>query len=108
MDSRKFRHRITLQKKTTTENNIGDNVATWSDVTTVWAAVEPLRGKEEIISAQVTSETTHRITVRYRDGLNSHMRIKFGSREFRIESLINLDERNRQLELMCVETEVDN
>ena len=95
--------RVTLQSATAARDGHGQPVETWADVATTWAAVEPIRGREYFAAQQVTAETTHRITLRYRSGVSPQWRVVFGSRTFRIESVINPLEKNERLELMCVE-----
>lgn len=103
----KLRHRITLQQVTRTPDGIGGYTETWTDVATVWAAVEPLRGRELFDAEQVQSEITHRVRIRYRSGVDSSMRVRFGARLFRIQSVIDVDERHREIQLMCQEVGTD-
>ena len=46
-----------------------------------------------------------RIIIRYLSGIVPKMRVKYGSRIFDILSVINVSERNRELQLMCRESE---
>jgi len=102
-----YRHRITLRESTATGRDAaGGEILTWSDVATVWAAVEPISGREYFAAQQVNAETTHRIKMRYRPGVHSKMRVLFGSRTFDIESVIDPEERHVELHLMCVERAV--
>ena len=95
--------RVTLQSATSARDGHGQAVETWSDVATVWAAVEPIRGREFFAAQQVSAETTHRVTMRWRSGVSPKWRVVFGGRTFRIESVINVREKNERIELMCVE-----
>ena len=73
---------------------------------TVWASVEPLSGREALIAAQLHASTTHKIVIRYQSALSAltaSWRILWGTRAFDITERRNLDERNRTLELICVE-----
>mgnify|MGYP001599371197 CR=1 FL=1 len=95
--------RITLQSATLARDGHGQPIETWADVATMWAAVEPIRGREYFAAQQVSAETTHRVTLRHRAGVSPQMRVAFGSRTFRIESVIDPLEKNERIELMCVE-----
>ena len=95
--------RVTLQSATLARDGHGQAIETWSNVATVWAAIEPIRGREYFAAQQVSAETTHRVTIRHRSGVSPQWRVVFGSRTFRIESVINPLEKNERLELMCVE-----
>jgi len=98
-----LRHRVTIQQKSVTRNTFGEEIVTWQDVATVWAAIEPLRGREFFESQQVNAEVTTRIRIRYRPGITPTMRVVYGSRIFDIQAVINVEERNRELHLMCRE-----
>lgn len=37
-----LRHRITIQRETTTRDAYGSEVKTWADLATVWASLDPL------------------------------------------------------------------
>jgi SPP1 family predicted phage head-tail adaptor len=99
-----LRHRIELQKPKNTADNMGGFTVTWGTMTTIYAAVWPVSAKELIQAKENKMTITHRIRIRYRDDIKSSWRIKFGVRYFDIESIINPDERNRTLELLCKET----
>lgn len=101
-----LRHRVTIQKLAGTQNSYGEKVKTWQDVATVWASVEPLRGREYIEAAAKKAEVTHRVRIRYRSGINAGMRVIYGSRVFEIVSPpIDVLEKHREIELMCKEIE---
>jgi SPP1 family predicted phage head-tail adaptor len=97
-----LRHRITIQQLTPTQNGL-DSTEVPADFATVWAAIEPLSGREYFAAQQVNAEVTCRIRMRYLAGVTPSMQVKFGERTFAIESVINVEERNRELQLMVKE-----
>lgn len=97
-----MRNRIRFEESAETQNAVGATT-TWSTFATVWAAISPLSGAEYYTAMQSLSETTHRVTTRYIAGVNTHMRIVSGDREFNIVAIINVDNRNRELDIMCKE-----
>ncbi|BAU27630.1 SPP1 family predicted phage head-tail adaptor [Aneurinibacillus soli] len=103
MNIGRLRHRVMLQSRTTIRNEEGFEDESWTDVATVWAAVEPLRGREYFAAAAVNAENTVRIRMRYRLGITPDMRLLYGMRIFEIQSMIDPDERHRELHLMCKE-----
>ncbi|MGC7561340.1 phage head closure protein [Pasteurella sp. PK-2025] len=103
MNIGKLRHRITLQKQVNTLNEYGAAVTKWGNVATIWAEIKPLAGREYFSAQQVQSEITTQIFIRYLPGVLPTMRVKFGSRFFEIISVINANERNIYLQLMCKE-----
>lgn len=104
MRAGQLRHRITLQTPTeSTSTSTMGRTPTYADTATVWASVEPLSGNEQWRAKQAGTVVSHRIIIRYMAGVTSAMRVKFGSRYFGIESVINENERNQMLELTCKE-----
>lgn len=98
-----LRHRVTLQSAADTPDGAGGFATVWSNVATLWAAIEPLAGRERLAAQQLESPLTHRVTLRHRDGVTTAMRVKFGVRVFNIRSVVNRAERDRALELLCEE-----
>lgn len=95
--------RVTIQEKTITKDNIGNQVEVWHDITTVWAAIQPLSGREYWAARQVNAETTTKVTILYRRGVTAEHRILYGSRVLEILEVVNPLEGNAELVLMCKE-----
>lgn len=98
-----LRHRITIQKFDKVDDGGGGYEETWVAVATVSASVSPLQGKERYEAQQIQSSLSHKIKMRYRDGILPTMRVLFGARIFNIISVIDPDERHRELDLLCEE-----
>jgi SPP1 family predicted phage head-tail adaptor len=102
----RLRKRLDLETPNTAKDSFGGTpLEPWAPITTMWGSVEPLSGRELLLAQQVQAEVTHRVRVRY---VATHvptavMRFTLGARHFQILSGINVDERNRELELMCKE-----
>jgi len=78
----------------------------WSNkagMTAVPASIWSTSSKEVLESAKIELQVTHKIRIRYRSGITSKDRIIFGSRIFKIVSLINFEERNKTLDMLCIE-----
>lgn len=104
MNPGKLNKRITLQQYVETLDKYDTPVGgDWQDVATVWAAVEPIRGREYVLLQNTQSELTTRIRIRYRPGIETSMRVLYGGRVFDIQSVIDPEERHVELQLMCVE-----
>lgn len=104
MRAARLRHRVTIQQPVVAVNGYGERITTWSTVATVWAAVEPLRGREFFDAEQVQAEISHRVIMRYRAGMESTMRLLHEGRVLHITAPpIDVDERHRELQLMCRE-----
>ncbi len=72
-------------------------------VKTVWASVEPVRGREYQEAQRIRPELTYKITTRYHKEVTPDMFIKYKDRYFNIISVINVRERNEMLEIVCTE-----
>ena len=95
--------RITIQAATKVNDDMGGFIIAWADIDTIWAAIWPIGAKELILSMQNVMEITHRVRIRYRSVLRPEWRLKFGTRYFAILSIINPNERNEWLDLICKE-----
>lgn len=107
IDPGKMRHRITFQRFSGALDDFGDPLQTddanWADAATMWAAIDPISGREFYAAEQSQSEVSHKIRCRYRTGLDTAMRITYGKRRFKIISLIDWEDRHESLLLMCKE-----
>lgn len=102
----KLRHRVTLQEETRVSDGGGGYTLGWANLAanpTVWAAIEPLTGREYLQARQLAQAVTHRVTLRHRGDVTAGMRLVKGARVFNIRSVIDPGERGRWLELMCEE-----
>lgn len=103
MLAQRLRHTVTLQQNTSTTNAYGEAVAGWVDVATVRAGVEPVSGKEAIAAGANLAEQVTRVIMRWRSGVVPQMRVVFDGRYLDIRQIINANESDRVLELLCVE-----
>lgn len=92
-----MRERLTFQKKVETKNSLNEAVISYTDHVTVWGSVLPNAGKKYYEALQSTSEVSGEVRIRYRSDIEPTMRIKHGSRYLEIVSLVNPQERNREL-----------
>jgi SPP1 family predicted phage head-tail adaptor len=92
-----MRKRLTFQKKTETRNSFNEAVVSYVDHVTVWGSVTPNAGRKVYEALQANSEISGEIRIRYRSDIEPTMRIKLGSRYLEIISIVNVQERNREL-----------
>ena len=100
----KLRHRITIDQVTEIQDTDGAVLESWSQYAVVQASIEPISGREYFAAQSTQADVTHRISLRYRSGITPKMRVNYASRIFDILSVINVGERNRELQLMCRES----
>ncbi len=104
MQAGKLRHRLAIQSETRTPNTFGEQpITSWSTDGTVWGRVEPLSGKELLQAKEIHPEVTHRITVRGGTAITAANQILYDSREFAILSVLDLEERDIELRILCKE-----
>jgi len=97
--------RITILRKPLPEDqdDSGQPLDDWIPVATVWAAIEPLRGREFFAAQAVNAEVTTRIRIRYRSDVDRKMIARHKDAEFEILYTINPEFRNVELQLMSKE-----
>lgn len=99
-----YRHIITIEKLSENRNEFGEVIKkNWTTFTITRASIRPINGKEFYQAETINSEVTHKLNLRYKPGIKTDMRIKFGARVFEIISVINFEERNVELQIMCKE-----
>jgi SPP1 family predicted phage head-tail adaptor len=98
-----LRSRVYLQTLTRTEDEGGGGVGAWGGEVAAWARLEHVAGNERLRGMQVVPGTTELITIRYRAGVTTAMRVRYGSRLFDIKDVSDPDERRTVLLLQCEE-----
>lgn len=96
--------RILLQAPPTGQNAAGEPLTGWTNVVAdgdgkVWAAMEDISGREFMAGAAVQTSAQTKITIRYRAGIVSAMRVLHGGDAYNIEAVLGQD--RRELLLMC-------
>lgn len=98
-----LRQRIIIQTSTTTTDGSGISTESWTTFATVWASVEPLTMREMLSAAATDSKIDTRFIIRYRSGVLPTMRISYDSKYYNITQIINVGERDRELQLLASE-----
>ncbi len=105
MRAGRLRHRIVIQEKSTavTRGSYGEETTPWTTYKQVWSEIDPPKSREFFSANQTQAEVTTRVRIRYLPDVKPNMRVKFGTRYLNINSIINPDERNKELIMMCNE-----
>ena len=112
MRAGQMRWPITIQQKVGTQNaTTGEMTYTWTNLATnVFADMLPIsrRGSkaawEAVIAQQTMAQRVVQFDIRYMDGIDETMRIvDYNGGLWDIKTIINVDMRNRELWLICVE-----
>ena len=109
----RLRHRLTLQQKVDTADGAGGYTKTWSDIVDLWAEIIPMTGadsalnkgggKKILFGGQVQSEISHKILLRYRDGVTAAMRLVYEDRIFNIRYVADTQESRETLVILAQE-----
>jgi SPP1 family predicted phage head-tail adaptor len=102
------RHAVTFQVMASVPDGDGGYTEEWTplDPPNGWAAIEPATQRSlERVTASFTVQAiaTHVVTLDYHPTLNIEARVFYHGRQFQIHAIQNVDERNRQLVLVCSE-----
>ena len=105
VDARRFDQRITLQRKTETQDSTGDPVVTWSDLITCWAAVDGEKaGGERYINNGIRSVSDYTIWIRadikQRYGVNLTDRVVWNGAPYNISDMPDQQLRGRLIALI--------
>ena len=101
-----LRHRVKLEQATKTPDGGGGSSIVWDEVASLWVAIKPLSGRELLTAGQFASRLTHEIIMRYRVSVLPEMRLRKGSRLFAIKAVIDVDEKQTWLRVLCEEREL--
>ena len=103
-----FRHRVEIQTYTEVLDPNGGQNGTWATTSTVWAAVQTLTGRKLELARQIDAEATVQVRMRYcGSGGSANVtvdnRLLFNDRILEPVVIVNEDERNIALQIVCKE-----
>ena len=80
--------RVTLQRRTTGQDDWGQPTEGWEDVAQVWANVRHLNGVESIKAGADVSVVRASIRIRWREGVDAGQRVLIGSAIYQIQAVM--------------------
>lgn len=95
--------RITIQRKTVTQSDSGEEIVTWVDVATVWAEKVNLRGSERFAAQEILGHTLQMFRIRWSIAvkeLTTKHRILFDGRYYDITD-VRESKRREEIEFDC-------
>lgn len=103
MQAARLSERIVIRRKSANrDNTTGAETVTWNDDAPIWAAAEPIRGREYAALMQAESETEIRFTIHYQTGITPDARVVWRDVVYELVSPpIDVGAKKRYLELMC-------
>jgi SPP1 family predicted phage head-tail adaptor len=95
---------VSIQQPFATLDDYGQVITTWAEIFTAWVSIVPVTAREFVNDRGLAQEVTHKITLHWKDGINSGCRIVWGSRVFNIsQPPINTNEANRECQILAKE-----
>lgn len=98
-----LREPLVFQRRQTQSDGMGGQDLDWVDLFSTKGDVRPLSGREAMTGMQREASVSHCIFIRYRDGILPSDRIVMRGNPMQIIAIINVEMRNRWLELQCLE-----
>lgn len=101
MKASKLRQRATIQSYSSIRSPTGAIKKEWSNLYTIYCSFEPLSVKDVITAQTNSSKLTARLVIRYREGINTGMRILYKNKVYQIEGS-PLEDTNSGIEYMTL------
>ena len=89
--------RFVLEQPVETPDGFGGTLRRYAPGPVVWGAIERLGGHERVAGGRADRLATHRVTLRYRPGIDAAMRLADGPRRFSIRTASDPDGTRRDL-----------
>ena len=98
--------RVTLMRKSTSEEPEGGEIAVYSALGTVWARVRQLAARSAHVEAARGQSISHAVVIRFRTDLKPGDRIVYRGRSLEIAALADINGRRAYLSCQCGERAV--
>ena len=103
MQAGKLRHRVTIKNFTEAADASGQVINTFATLATVWAKVSAKSGTEKTNEGTSNIQRTYDVTIRYTGDLKETYKLIHQTRTLNIQSIVNIDDRDRTMQLVCTE-----
>lgn len=97
VDPGRLKTELRVERAVTVEDGAGGHSETWEEWAVLFGQVEPMTASSYFGAGQAHENVTHRVIVRFRDGVKSGMRFVSNGRYLSIMTVRDLDERGRYL-----------
>ncbi len=95
--------RIALEEPVMTPDGQGGATVSWTEIAAMWAKIEPVSSSLAERAGAEIGTITHRIWLRFREGLVAGQRLRKGARLFAVKLVQDPDETGRYLTCLCEE-----
>ena len=97
IDPGRLRNELALEECTYLPDSFGGHAESWAEIATLFAMIEPVSARSAFGAGQSLEIVTHRVTIRWRDGVRSGLRFRKHGRVFSILTVHDPDESGRYL-----------
>ena len=98
-----LRHRITVERKSSTDDGRGGFVESWASIGEFWAGVTPVRAAQHFEYRSVGVDATHMVRVNGSTDIRESDRIIYEGRAFEVMYSEDYQERGVVRTIMCKE-----
>jgi len=97
------RKRITIESKTRTDDGSGGATFVWAEHHRPWAEIHDVESDSASVGGAIVGDSVKRFEIRYVAGVTTSMEVVYSGSRYNIIGIRNVDERNRELWLICRE-----
>ena len=101
MEIGRLNSQVTIQRRSSATNELGEHASGWTDVATVWANVMKVTGVEAIRSGLEMSVVRASIRIRYRTDITPQMRVVDGTEVYDIQAVMPNSAGRDYTDLLC-------
>lgn len=94
-------HRVELQRRQTSTDELGGMMADWVSLGPLWARVRAERLREGVTSDHLAATITYEVLIRFRDDIHQGMRFLFADHVLRVKTCADMAGDKRFLICMC-------
>ena len=95
--------RLVLEEPVSTPDGQGGATVSWTEIAAMWAKIEPVSSSLAERAGAEIGTISHRIWLRFREGLVAGQRLRKGARLFAVKLVQDPDETGRYLTCLCEE-----
>lgn len=101
-----LKHKITIKVQPISPNSYGEEITDilqWNDFANLYASISPSSGREFYAAQQINNRINTIFIIRFIQGIIPSMKVLYGTRAFNILSAPDIEERHKEIHLICEE-----
>jgi len=101
MDFGKLNRKIAIQSQSTTQDDAGQPLNTWTTFASPWAHIRFMNGVETMKGDSPTSVAKASIRIRYREDITNAMQVVYNGITYRILAVLPDEAKREHVDLAC-------